>query len=169
MRILINILQAIGILLLPLTITAAPTAEQATAEVIGSRDLSAHRNCYGSGMEFQNLAEWNYINATVMAGCDTFATYNSHVFGVGDEISYCQNTIKGKGSIDFSFKYKGPTETFTPLNADNVGGLAQYCWVAVEWVLVDCIFGGVFENHQLGDSQGIRYWDVKLDPNSASC
>lgn len=69
----------------------------------------------------------------------------------------------------FSFKYKGPSNTFTPLNGDNAGGLAQYCWVAVEWAMVNCPFGGVFENHQLGNSKGIHYWDVKLDPNAGSC
>lgn len=86
MKFLINSITAVGLLLLPLPTLAAPTAEQATVQPIVARDFSPHENCYTTGEQFSDLADWNNINATVMAGCDTFATYNGHAFGVGDQV-----------------------------------------------------------------------------------
>lgn len=86
MKFLITSITAVGLLLLPLSSLAAPTAEQATVQPILARDFSPHENCYTTGEQFSDLADWNNINATVMAGCDTFATYNGHVFGVGDQV-----------------------------------------------------------------------------------
>lgn len=85
---LINSSTAVGLLLLPLTAFAAPTTEhlEAAVQPIVARDFSPHENCYTTGEQFSDLSDWNNINATVMAGCDTFATYNGHVFGVGDQV-----------------------------------------------------------------------------------
>lgn len=63
----------------------------------------------------------------------------------------------------------GDTYAFTPTNGDQDGGLAQYCWVAMEWARTTCKYGGKFTNHELGNNQGPRIWDVVLDPNSAGC
>lgn len=86
MRAFIRSVAAVSILLSPLSTLAAPTVEQVTTETIVSRDFSPHTDCYADGEQFQNLSEWSNVNATVMAGCDTFATYNAHVFNVGDEV-----------------------------------------------------------------------------------
>lgn len=69
-------------------------------------------------------------------------------------------------------RYKGPSETFTPDKGDYAGGLAAYCWAAIEWALTKCTNGGTFENHQIGSDKtaaGMQYWDVRLDPNSGGC
>lgn len=88
MRAIINLLIVIEILLLPLPILAAPSIKQTASGAILSRDLSPHMNCYGGGEQFQNLADWSNVNATVKGGCDTFATYNGHLFGVGDQVRH---------------------------------------------------------------------------------
>lgn len=61
--------------------------------------------------------------------------------------------------------YKGENDEFTLLDADQQGGVAEYCWVAMNWILNNCPNGGTFTNHQLNNAQGARYWDVRLDPN----
>lgn len=87
MNVLINFLVVIAAgVLFPLWVVAAPTIEPARTEAIVSRSLSPHTNCYSDGEQFQDLADWSNVNATVKAGCDKFATYHGHTFGVGDQV-----------------------------------------------------------------------------------
>ncbi|KAF3767020.1 hypothetical protein M406DRAFT_328130 [Cryphonectria parasitica EP155] len=151
------------ILVLPLVCLAAPPPTVPdTAILVARSDLSPHMDCYNGGEQFQNIGNWDLVNATVLALCRDFAGYNGHTFNIGDSVNSCADATPGKGpSIHLAMKYKGESETWTAKDDHYDGGLTSYCWTAVEWALTECLSGGLFENH--------KYWDVKLDPNSGGC
>lgn len=67
-------------------------------------------------------------------------------------------------------KYKGEAASFTALSSHYQGGLQEYCYTAMQWVLNNCGRGGYFQNHKVGTSStGMQYWNVKVDPNTGSC
>lgn len=168
----INMLLFVLLLYFPLLSFAAPAAGPVTV-VLPSRAISPHKSCYSSGLQLTDMGNWNVVNATVLAGCEQFASYNGHTFSVGDSVSWCADVSGGKGSrINFSMQYKGNDSTWTAESSNYQDGLTQYCWAAMEWALTECLQGGVFENHKLGSdtgSVGWQYWTVKLDPNSGGC
>lgn len=70
----------------PLSSLAAPTIEQAAVPPNVARELSSHEDCYATGEDFKALVQWNDINVTAVAGCDTFATSKGQVCGLGVQV-----------------------------------------------------------------------------------
>lgn len=190
MKSFINTIAALSCLL-PLAVFAAPASEPTPADfnaTIAARQSDDHagfqdlpikiiplESCYSHGASFDSLGNADVIAKTVALGCGDYADDPNRIatFQIGQHISWCTNTVDGKGSINLGMTYRtdaaGTQNQFTPDPAAQQGGIAEYCWVGMTWARTQCGQGGTFYGHALDNGQGRHYWDFNVDPNSNRC